>query len=325
MKKYSSKSLFIQTIFICALFGVSLLRTVSAGPITNIGGAPYVKLGVYQGVLSIIPGGTNDQVMEIGNVGRDFAATGDFYFRPQSLGATADPVGAPAVTNNVRIFKNGSNLASLQVPGDICTSSSACAGTAVYDVSTSSNVIDGVSGKLTDGTNAKSAIYGENSSPNGFAGYFSGKVKVADKPGGAAGQVCFNDNTCQTTAWTGAGAGSQTLDQVLALGNKSNTSISLGSGTGQAASPSGALLDVRSAQAAYFKGTLKRQGNGAPSASGDVVGFLNGTNGSTCTSVCATAALACVVGWNVNGSTITMQTCSTATPAAPAVGTCLCK
>lgn len=60
----------------CAL----VVTPVFAGSLTNPGQSPYIKTGVYQGVVSIISG---TSAMEIGNAGRDIAATGDIYLLPQ--------------------------------------------------------------------------------------------------------------------------------------------------------------------------------------------------------------------------------------------------
>lgn len=55
---------------------------VFAGPVTNPTSppsAPFVKLGVYQGVVSVVSG---SNALEIGNAGRDIAASGDIYLLP---------------------------------------------------------------------------------------------------------------------------------------------------------------------------------------------------------------------------------------------------
>ncbi len=78
---------------------------VWAGPITGgSGNPPYTKLGVYQGVIAVIPGGSGDSVMEIGNAGRDIASTGSIYFRPNSTGAGSYFSGSG---NTQNLFLNG--------------------------------------------------------------------------------------------------------------------------------------------------------------------------------------------------------------------------
>lgn len=63
-----------------------VVQQSAAGPITGgMGSPPYSKLSVYQGVISIVPGGLNDHVMEIGNAGRDIASTGSIYLRPGTV------------------------------------------------------------------------------------------------------------------------------------------------------------------------------------------------------------------------------------------------
>lgn len=58
---------------------------VQAGPVSGSGGSgPFVKLGVYQGTIKIIPPGGGN-VMDIGNAGRDIATTGTLYIRPGGL------------------------------------------------------------------------------------------------------------------------------------------------------------------------------------------------------------------------------------------------
>lgn len=92
-----------------AVLAIVLSTNVHAGPITGGGGSsPFVKLGVYQGVISLIPpGGSN--VMYLGNAGRDIASTGTMYIRPGGL--TAD-----------RICYSGTN------PGAACPNGTECLG-----------------------------------------------------------------------------------------------------------------------------------------------------------------------------------------------------
>ncbi len=91
-------------------------RQVHAGPITGGGGsAPFVKLGVYQGVLSIIPtGGAN--AMEVGNLGRDIASSTTMYLRPSSL--------------PTKICIGGSNSGTACPNGNECLGGGVCSNTA---------------------------------------------------------------------------------------------------------------------------------------------------------------------------------------------------
>lgn len=71
---------------LAALVVVILVHPAMAGPVTNPGNSPFVKLGVYQGVIAVVPdGGAN--VLEIGNAGRDIASSGDLYLRPGGVSA----------------------------------------------------------------------------------------------------------------------------------------------------------------------------------------------------------------------------------------------
>lgn len=74
-----------KTAIIGLLVVLALLsrNEASAGPITGgFGNPPFTKLGVYQGVISVVPGGAGDSILEIGNAGRDIASTGSLYLRP---------------------------------------------------------------------------------------------------------------------------------------------------------------------------------------------------------------------------------------------------
>jgi hypothetical protein len=74
-------------------------------------------MAVYQGVLSIGPGGASEGVLEIGNSGRDIAGTQDIYIRPSNIG------GANESSSNFAKFYsdtgNGAGRTSLTIPGTI--------------------------------------------------------------------------------------------------------------------------------------------------------------------------------------------------------------
>lgn len=92
--------------------GFQFLKTTHAGPITGgAGNPPYTKLAVYQGIVSIVPGGTTDNLLEIGNGGRDIAGTGSIFIRPDSLNS--------ASINYAEFYKDIGNRASLKVPGTL--------------------------------------------------------------------------------------------------------------------------------------------------------------------------------------------------------------
>lgn len=112
---------------------------VSAGPITNgAGNAPYTKLGVYQGLLTVAPvrscvngsnpgtscpvgnectgGGvcTAASILEVGNAGTDFAGSGEIYLRPGGLTRSAA----------LRMYRNASNRSELFLSsGSLCLGS----------------------------------------------------------------------------------------------------------------------------------------------------------------------------------------------------------
>jgi hypothetical protein len=71
----------VAPLFLAGIMVFFIVQKSAAGPITNPGAAPYAKLSVYQGVISVVPGGAGDSVMEIGNAGRDIASTGNINLR----------------------------------------------------------------------------------------------------------------------------------------------------------------------------------------------------------------------------------------------------
>ncbi len=93
-----------------AVIALVTMLPAQAGPITNgPNSAPFTKLGVYGGVLTILDG---SQAMEIGNNGRDIGSTGDLYFRPQL-----------PESRGIRFFKNGS-AEDVLITGKLCLNGS---------------------------------------------------------------------------------------------------------------------------------------------------------------------------------------------------------
>lgn len=92
------------------------LRIAHAGPITGgPGNPPYTKLAVYQGVVSIVPGGPTDSLLEIGNAGRDIAGASQIFIRPHALNNGS--------ANYIEFYKqnfSGTDKASLRIPGELC-------------------------------------------------------------------------------------------------------------------------------------------------------------------------------------------------------------
>ena len=105
--------LLIPIAFLSGLVATLLIQQVVAGGVTNPGAAPFTKVGVYQGVISIIPDNASS-VMEIGNAGRDIASTGTIYLRPGSV----------AAAQAISFYKDAAtaNKTTLDVPGNICLS-----------------------------------------------------------------------------------------------------------------------------------------------------------------------------------------------------------
>lgn len=84
MARRTALSFLLPVLAIAAVL-IVVGNTAQAGPITGGGGhTPFVKLGVYQGIVTIIsPGGGN--IMTLGNAGRDITSTSDLYFRPGGI------------------------------------------------------------------------------------------------------------------------------------------------------------------------------------------------------------------------------------------------
>lgn len=94
--------------------GLLLAPRVQAGPVTGgPGQPPFVKLGVYQGVVSVTTDTSN--IMEIGNLGTDIASTGNLYLRPGSA-PRDDSKNAQAYLKTI----GPDQLGSLKVPGEFC-------------------------------------------------------------------------------------------------------------------------------------------------------------------------------------------------------------
>ncbi len=70
---------------------VTLALARSSLPATSAPVTPSAtsKLTVYQGVVVVAPGGVGDDVLELGNAGRDIASTGAIYLRPNSTGGSS--------------------------------------------------------------------------------------------------------------------------------------------------------------------------------------------------------------------------------------------
>lgn len=135
-----AKSFYQQTHFwlpVVAIVAVTLglvVQPAIAGPVTNPGKAPFVKVGIYQGVIGIIPGTSTSgtvqsggDALEIGNAGKDIASTGPINIRPGSLtvaqGATIKPT-------NLLLCQSGVNggktcLVPTDCPGSSCTTAPA--------------------------------------------------------------------------------------------------------------------------------------------------------------------------------------------------------
>ena len=108
----TSPSTLRWSLLVLSLIGVSLAsQSIFAGSVTNPGGAPVIKMAVYQGVLTIAPGRDSGDILEFGNNGSDIASTGNIYFRPSRL----------AATNGVRFDgTSSSGKTDVYIPGRLC-------------------------------------------------------------------------------------------------------------------------------------------------------------------------------------------------------------
>lgn len=163
-------------------------KTAYAGPITGgAGNAPYTKLGVYQGLISVVPGGTTDSILEIGNAGRDIASTGDIYLRPGSL--------STAAADFARIYEAGGK-AALTIPGAV---------TGGYFYATPQNTVD-EGGQLSLLGAAAYTGWNVDSYQNRLR-FFNGPERVAIDANGNVnlwtGSLCFGGglSDCHNT-WT---------------------------------------------------------------------------------------------------------------------------
>lgn len=105
------------SILLCASFAVLLgVRQVSAGPVTNGQGvAPFSRLSLYEGVVSVVPPAGGQGVLELGYRGEEIAGSSDIYLRPGSV----------SQANGARICTNcgsgvNANYANLVIPGNVC-------------------------------------------------------------------------------------------------------------------------------------------------------------------------------------------------------------
>lgn len=115
---------YIPLIALLAVLSLTVVWTMPrptvASPLTNPSGAPYTKLGVYQGVIGII---TSGESMEIGNAGTDIGSTGSLYLRP----------GGIAAVNAPRVFSNGGSAALSVGTGKVCLNPSGSANLGAYN------------------------------------------------------------------------------------------------------------------------------------------------------------------------------------------------
>lgn len=105
------------SILICATIAVLLgVRSVSAGPVTNGQGvAPFSRLSLYEGVVSVVPPSGGIGVLELGYRGEEIAGSSDIYVRPGSV----------TQANGARICTNcgsgvNASYANVVIPGQVC-------------------------------------------------------------------------------------------------------------------------------------------------------------------------------------------------------------
>lgn len=171
-------------IIVIAAFTVHDANPVAAGPITGgAGNAPFTKVGVYQGILSIIPAGSGS-IMEIGNNGQDIASTGDIFMRP---GET--PGSNTAAT---KFFKRGAGQ-GLYIDQVLGVGNNNPLSKIVVNLGTTNNgdPNNGVSSIISNASG--SAVYGAQNG-GGWSGFFAGtntKGVFVDNDSHAA-YLCLN-------------------------------------------------------------------------------------------------------------------------------------
>lgn len=248
-------------------FGRVLARLVppaQAGLVTNPGSTPANRILVRNGVIAIDnsppwgpPGGSK---FEIGNAGRDIASTGSLYLRPFGVAAstavTVSAVSPYAFISTPALFVTGNGSGSLGLSADV------------------SGTGDAVSAKQLAVGNTKSALYGENASATGWAGYFAGRVNVTES-------LCFDGTDCRTgwptpeggggggepgtSYWTLASVASRAflspkdISQAVYVGNRpaSTNNTSLGVYNNSSNSALYAQQDNTAGWAGYFSGRTK--------------------------------------------------------------------
>lgn len=174
-----------------------VVQQSAAGPITGgMGNPPYSKLSVYQGVLSIVPGGIHDSVMEIGNGGRDIASTGRIYLRPGSVTTPGGDIqgGDVLITPQDATHEGGELILS---------------GAASF------------SHWWLDVVDTRFRIY-DNTGLERLAIATDGNVYVP------SGKLCFGNAGDISNCINAASIATPTLDNVLARGNSSTRSAALG-------------------------------------------------------------------------------------------------
>lgn len=103
-----SKMMTLSSIVFIALVGLAqIARPAASAPIT---GTATSNLTVYGGVVTVAPAASGDNILELGNAGRDIAGTGDIFIRPGSLSGASV---------NFAKFYAVAGKAYLTVPGSV--------------------------------------------------------------------------------------------------------------------------------------------------------------------------------------------------------------
>lgn len=285
----------------------SSARTVTAGPITNGPGvAPFVKLGVYQGVISVVPGGVTDSILEIGNAGRDIASTGSIYLRPGTIGGQ----GGNVVIGSQASPDEGGEVSLL-----------GAGAYQVWNVDVWRNRFRihtaGIERMVIDGT--------------------AGNIYVP------TGSICYGNvgsTNCLTVA--GGSGAIPTLDQVLGSGNNSARSAAVGAAVSPASkfvvnnstSFTGNIDDAISAYANTSASAVYAQQNnvagyagyfsGRVNITGDLIykGRLKPTPGLQVCEISSDTCLGKYL-WTLNPNTTTAQYCYYTSPSAGVPATCV--
>ncbi|MBI5467045.1 MAG: hypothetical protein HY975_02415, partial [Candidatus Kerfeldbacteria bacterium] len=106
----SIRFLFLSAAVVVTVGVLRIAFPVSSAPVTS---TAISKLTIYGGVITVAPGATGDNILELGNAGRDIAGSGDIFIRPGSLsGSSANFAKFSAVATKTYLTVPGSVTAN---------------------------------------------------------------------------------------------------------------------------------------------------------------------------------------------------------------------